>query len=66
MYLGVLLIVIGQAVLFHSRTLLCYAAFCWLAAHVFVLSYEEPTPEQKFGDEYREYRQRVPRWIPRF
>jgi len=53
-------------VLFHSRTLLCYAAFCWLAAHVFVLSYEEPTPEQKFGDEYREYRQRVPRWIPRF
>jgi hypothetical protein len=50
----------------HSRTLLCYAAFFGLAAHFFVLSYEEPTLEQKFGDECREYRQRVPRWIPRF
>ena len=66
MYLGVLLIVIGQAVLFHSRTLLCYAAFFWLATHFFVLYYEEPTLEQTFGEEYRNYKQRVPRWIPRF
>jgi len=65
MYLGVLLIVIGQAVLFRSRALAEYAAFIWLAAHVFVLLYEEPTLERKFGDEYRAYRQRVPRWIPR-
>jgi protein-S-isoprenylcysteine O-methyltransferase Ste14 len=66
MYLGVLLIVIGQAVLFRSRTLVFYAGVIWLAAHVFVLLYEEPTLERKFGNEYRKYRQRVPRWIPRF
>jgi protein-S-isoprenylcysteine O-methyltransferase Ste14 len=66
MYLGVLLIVIGQAVLFHSRTLACYAAFFWLAAHFFVLFYEEPTLERTFGEKYRNYKQRVPRWIPRF
>ena len=65
MYLGVLLIVIGQAILFGSRTLLLYAAAIWLAAHLFVLFYEEPTLQRKFGEEYREYRQRVPRWIPR-
>lgn len=66
MYLGVLLIVLGQALLFHSITLLRYAAGFWLAAHVFVLLYEEPTLERKFGDEYRHYKQHVPRWIPRF
>jgi len=65
MYIGVLLIVIGQAVLFQSRVLAEYAALFWLAAHVFVLLYEEPALERKFGEEYREYRRRVPRWIPR-
>jgi protein-S-isoprenylcysteine O-methyltransferase Ste14 len=66
MYLGVLLVVIGQVVLFRSRTLLYYAASFWLAAHLFVLLYEEPTLQRKFGDEYDNYKQRVPRWIPRF
>lgn len=66
MYIGVLLIVIGQALLFHSMALVRYAAVIWLAAHLFVLFYEEPALQRKFGDEYREYRQRVPRWIPRF
>lgn len=65
MYIGVLLIVIGQAVLFRSRILAEYAALFWLAAHLFVLFYEEPALERKFADEYRTYRQRVPRWIPR-
>ena len=66
MYLGVLLIVVGQAVLFHSMALVRYAAAIWLAAHFFVLGYEEPTLERTFGEEYRNYKQRVPRWIPRF
>src|SRR5215468_10945680 len=42
MYIGVLLMVLGQAVLFRSMTLLRYAAGIWLAAHLFVLLYEEP------------------------
>jgi len=66
MYIGVLLMVLGQAVLFRSMTLLRYAAGFWLAAHLFVLLYEEPALDRKFGEEYRTYRQRVPRWIPRF
>jgi len=60
------LIVIGQAVLFRSTAVVEYAAAIWLAAHLFVLLYEEPTLQRKFGEEYREYRRRVPRWIPRF
>ena len=66
MYIGVLLVVSGQAVLFRSRCVALYAGAVWLVAHLFVLFYEEPTLENTFGKEYREYRRRVPRWIPRF
>jgi protein-S-isoprenylcysteine O-methyltransferase Ste14 len=66
MYIGVLLVVLGQAFLFWSRALAEYAAFLWLAFHVFVLLYEEPTLRRQFGNEYEAYRRRVPRWIPRF
>lgn len=65
MYIGVLLIVAGQAVLFDSRTVLLYAAFLWLAFHVFVLLYEEPALHKQFGPEYDNYKQRVPRWLPK-
>ena len=65
MYIGVLLIVVGQAVLFDSRAVLLYAAFLWLAFHVFVLLYEEPALHKQFGPEYDNYKQRVPRWLPK-
>ena len=31
----------------------------------FVQFYEEPDMERRFGEEYREYCRRVPRWFPR-
>jgi protein-S-isoprenylcysteine O-methyltransferase Ste14 len=65
MYLGVLLMVAGQASMFWSRTLLVYAAALALAFHLFVLFYEEPTLHRQFGGAYEEYLRRVPRWIPR-
>jgi protein-S-isoprenylcysteine O-methyltransferase Ste14 len=65
MYLGVLLVVFGEALLFHVRVLVLYAAFIWLAAHLFVLFYEEPTLHRQFGSEYDEYWRNVPRWLPR-
>ena len=66
MYVGVMLVVWGQALLYWSRALAEYAAFLWLAFHVFVLLYEEPTLRRTFGEQYEAYRRRVPRWIPRF
>ena len=66
MYLGVLGVVLGQAVLFQSRSIALYAVFFWLAAHLFVLFYEEPTLHQQFGSDYDDYRRRVPRWLPKF
>ena len=66
MYLGVALVVGGQAWLYHSLHIAIYLACFWLIAHLFVLFYEEPTLHKQFGEEYDRYRERVPRWIPRF
>jgi protein-S-isoprenylcysteine O-methyltransferase Ste14 len=65
MYIGVALIIAGQAWLFHSLHIAIYLACFWLIAHLFVLFYEEPTLRRQFGQEYERYRERVPRWIPR-
>ncbi len=65
MYIGVGLIIGGQAWLFHSiHTLIYFAAF-GLVVHLFVVLYEEPTLRRQFGGEYEEYRVQVRRWLPR-
>jgi protein-S-isoprenylcysteine O-methyltransferase Ste14 len=33
--------------------------------HLFVIGYEEPTLYRRFGTLHDDYRQAVPRWIPR-
>ena len=65
MYLAVLTIILGQALLFWSGTTLLYAGMVLLAVALFVRGYEEPTLELEYGDEYREYRRNVRAWIPR-
>lgn len=65
MYIGVGLIIGGQAWLFHSRPIAIYLALFALIVHFFVLAYEEPTLRRQFGQEYEDYVSRVPRWIPR-
>ena len=65
MYIGVGLIIGGQAWLFHSRQIAIYMVCMLLTAHLFVIFYEEPTLRKKFGEEYDRYRASVPRWIPK-
>lgn len=65
MYLGVGLVVLGESILSASWSLLAYVVVLALVWHGFVTVYEEPTLERAFGDEYRAYKSRVPRWIPR-
>lgn len=65
MYIGVLLVILGQAAMFHAPQLAFYGAVCISMAHLFVIFYEEPTLHRQFGASYDEYRRRVPRWIPR-
>jgi protein-S-isoprenylcysteine O-methyltransferase Ste14 len=65
MYASVLAVILGQALLFGDLRLIIYALLFWLACHLFVLGYEEPTLERTFGAEYQVFRANVPRWIPR-
>lgn len=65
MYLGVALLIVGEAALFRTLHLMEYAALMLLVAHTFVVFYEEPTLERQFGESYEEYRRKVPRWIPK-
>jgi protein-S-isoprenylcysteine O-methyltransferase Ste14 len=66
MYIGVALVIFGQALLFRSRHVAEYGGAMLLTAHCFVVFYEEPTLHRQFGNEYEKYRLTVPRWIPRF
>jgi protein-S-isoprenylcysteine O-methyltransferase Ste14 len=65
MYVAVVAVILGQALLFGDTHVLGFALFAWLVAHLFVVSYEEPTLRKTFGSDYETFRANVPRWIPR-
>lgn len=65
MYVSLLAVLLGQALFFGSTDILIYAGIVWLAFHLFVIGYEEPTLNKTFGGEYETYKAHVPRWIPR-
>jgi len=65
MYVGVLLVVVGQALRQRSPAVLWWAAGCWIGFHNRVVGYEEPHLAEKHGDAYERYCRDVPRWLPR-
>jgi protein-S-isoprenylcysteine O-methyltransferase Ste14 len=65
MYVGVLALVAGWALLFMSPILAGYAALLALAFHVRVVTHEEPWLESQFGEDWRRYKAEVARWRPR-
>lgn len=65
MYVGLLIAILGQALLFTSAGLVAYAAVAWAATATFVRWYEEPTLQRTYGAEYDEYRANVRGWLPR-
>jgi protein-S-isoprenylcysteine O-methyltransferase Ste14 len=65
MYLAVLAVILGQALLFGSWATLLYAAIAFVVVALFVAFYEQPTLLRTYGDEYREYCANVRAWIPR-
>jgi protein-S-isoprenylcysteine O-methyltransferase Ste14 len=65
MYAGLLLVIVGQALLFGSAALLVYAVAFWVVTAAFVRAYEEPTLAARYGDGYAAYRRAVPAWWPR-
>jgi protein-S-isoprenylcysteine O-methyltransferase Ste14 len=64
-YVGVLSILLGEAVFFGSLALLAWAAVTALGFHLVVVLYEEPGLRDRFGSDYERYQAEVPRWLPR-
>jgi protein-S-isoprenylcysteine O-methyltransferase Ste14 len=65
MYVGDLMVLAGEAVLFRSGWMMLYAALVWLVLDQFIRRYEEPTLQRRHGAEYLRYCEQVQRWWPR-
>lgn len=65
MMYGVGALLVGSALWIGSVGLWLVFAILVLFLAFFVPYYEEPDMERRFGEEYREYCRRVPRWWPR-
>jgi protein-S-isoprenylcysteine O-methyltransferase Ste14 len=62
---GVLLILLGEASVYRSWTLLIWFLLFFFINHVYFSLSEEPGLLKRFGAAYQEYQRNVPKWIPR-
>ena len=65
MMLGVLMIVLGEALIISSLPIAIYLAVLFAAMNAFIIFFEEPGLRKRFGDDYVEYTRHVRRWLPR-
>jgi protein-S-isoprenylcysteine O-methyltransferase Ste14 len=63
MYVGVIMILIGEAVFFRSMLLGIYFPTVLIVFNAFILFFEEPRLKKLFGDDYINYCKRVGRWV---
>jgi protein-S-isoprenylcysteine O-methyltransferase Ste14 len=66
LYLSFFLTLAGFTILLDLIVIIILAVALLTAIHWGVVSREEPQLEKRFGEEYMDYKRRVPRWIPRF
>jgi len=62
-YVAMLVVLIGWTVTYWSRPLAVYTVVMFVAFHIRTILGEEPRLAREFGDEWRRYVRRVPRWI---
>lgn len=61
---GVITVLAGEAMAFASAGMAAWAGAVFLLNWAWFVHVEEPGLVRRFGEEYREYRRAVPRWIP--
>jgi protein-S-isoprenylcysteine O-methyltransferase Ste14 len=62
MFASIVLILLGEALLFRSRALFVFAGGTVLTLHLLVVLFEEPRLRKRFGPAYADYCRVVPRW----
>lgn len=65
MILSLIIILVGEAILFASCGIALLAALSFVGNTIYFIFSEEPGLEKRFGEEYIEYKRNVPRWLPR-
>lgn len=65
MITGVLLMLAAESLLFGSWPVAVWMLVFFLIHAVYLARMEEPGLERRFGEDYRRYKTKVPRWIPR-
>ena len=65
MMTGVWCVLLGEAVAFASLGILLWFLIFFTGCMILIPLWEEPDLESRFGESYREYKENVPRWIPR-
>jgi protein-S-isoprenylcysteine O-methyltransferase Ste14 len=65
MYIGVIFVLFGEALLSESALLLFYAGLIFLIFHIWTIITEEPYLRSTFGVSYKRYCESVPRWLIR-
>jgi protein-S-isoprenylcysteine O-methyltransferase Ste14 len=66
MMVGVLGLLLGEAIFFGSWPLFCWFGSFLLVNLIYIPFSEEPGLVRRFGDDYLLYKANVPRWIPRW
>lgn len=63
MYVGVIMMLIGEAFFFQSLALWMYSFLILVAFHIFIVFVEEPRLKRDFKEEYDKYCDKVGRWF---
>jgi protein-S-isoprenylcysteine O-methyltransferase Ste14 len=65
MYVGVLAVIFGWALLYRSAAITLYGSVVALCFYSFIVFGEEPRLRKRFGNDYEQYCAEVPRWLLR-
>ena len=63
MYMVYMLILYGEFFILGELLLLLYAIIFMLVVHLLVVFWEEKTLQKRFGESYKNYCKKVPRWL---
>jgi protein-S-isoprenylcysteine O-methyltransferase Ste14 len=65
MILGVIILLLGEAVVLSSYGIAILAGVFFIGNTAYFIFFEEPSLEAQFGEAFRCYKANVPRWWPR-
>lgn len=65
MIIGVIMILTGESIAIESLKIFIWAIIFFVLNTIYFILYEEPNLEKRFGNEYKDYKKNVPRWIPK-